>query len=62
MEEGQGMESLYYLAPRRRWQPHFTGMSQNSAPQFSQQFPLNFQYPIQNSWNYPMPWKSWPPQ
>jgi hypothetical protein len=39
IEEGQGMESLYYLAPRKPWQPRFTGMSQNFAPQFSQQFP-----------------------
>jgi hypothetical protein len=62
IEEGQGMESLYYLAPRKPWQPRFTGMSQNFAPQFSQQFPQNFQTPIQNSWNAPMPWKTWPPQ
>jgi hypothetical protein len=39
IEEGQGMESLYYLAPRKPWQPRFTGMSQNFSPQFSQQFP-----------------------
>jgi hypothetical protein len=36
IEEGQGMEYLYYLAPRKPWQPCFTGMSQNFAPQFSQ--------------------------
>jgi hypothetical protein len=58
IEEGQGMESLYYLAPRRPWQPCFTGMSQNFTPQ---QFPQNFQNPIQNSWNAPMPWQAWPP-
>jgi hypothetical protein len=62
IEEGQGMESLYYLAPRKPWQPCFTGMSQNFARQFSQQFPQNFQNPIQNSWNAPMPWQTWPPQ
>jgi hypothetical protein len=50
IEEGQGMESLYYLAPRRPWQPR---MSQNFVPQ---QFPQNFQTPIHNSWNTPMPW------
>jgi len=46
MEESQGMEYLYYLAPRRPWKPRFIGMSQNSP----QQFPQNYQYPIQNLW------------
>jgi hypothetical protein len=54
IEEGQGMESLYYLAPRKTWQPRFTSMSQNFAPQFSQQFPQNFQNPIQNSLSAPI--------
>ena len=57
MEESQGMESLYYLAPKRPWQPPVSGMSQNPT----QQFPQNYQYPVQNSCNSPIPWKTWIP-
>ena len=55
MEEVQGVDSLYYMAPRRPWQPRM-------PQQFPQQNPHNFQYPPQNSWNTPMPWQAWPPQ
>ena len=40
-EEVQGVDSLYYMAPRRPWQPRM-------PQQFPQQNPHNFQYP-QNS-------------
>ena len=62
MEEAQGIESLRYMEPRRSWQPRFPDMPQNLPQQFTQQIPQNYQYPAQSSWNYPMPWKAWPPQ
>ena len=57
MEHIEGMEYIYYLAPKRPWKPPFSGMSQNPM----QQFPQNDQYPIQNSWNAPIPWQTWLP-
>ena len=52
------MESLYLLAQKRPCQPHFPGMSHDPMQQF---FP-GYLYLVQNSWNAPIPWKTWSPQ
>ena len=57
MEEIQIMESIYLPTQKKPWHPRFPGMSQDPM----QQLFLGYQYPIQNSWNAPMPWKTWSP-
>lgn len=42
IDESQGIDSLYYLAPRRPWKPRFIGMPQNLPQQFTQQIPQQF--------------------
>ena len=56
MEEMQGAEGFYYVAPRRPWPPR---MPQPNQPQVPQQ---NYAYPSYNPWAPPMPWQAWPPQ
>ena len=58
MEESQSMESLYLLAQKKRWKPHFPGMSHD----LMQYFFLGCQYPVKNSWNAPMPCQTLSPQ
>lgn len=52
LEASAEMENMYFMGARRPWQPRPPSMYQNPNA-------ANYNMPVQNSWNVPMPWKNW---